>query len=41
MLPPTATAYWLLGLARRRRLLADVTRAPHPSPTDAGHDVSA
>jgi len=30
MIPPTATAYRLVGLARRRRLRADAARAPRP-----------
>jgi histidinol-phosphate phosphatase family protein len=30
MIPPAATAYRLVGLARRRRLAADAARAPRP-----------
>ena len=33
VLPWAATAHWLAGLARRRHLLADVTRAPIRGPT--------
>jgi histidinol-phosphate phosphatase family protein len=32
LIPPVATAYRLVGLARRRRLLADTARAPRPEP---------
>jgi histidinol-phosphate phosphatase family protein len=31
LIPPTATAHWLTGHARRRRLLADAARAPRPA----------
>ncbi len=30
-IPPAATAWWAVGLARRRALLADTARAPRPS----------
>ncbi len=29
-IPPAATAWWLTGLARRKKLLADVERGPNP-----------
>jgi histidinol-phosphate phosphatase family protein len=32
LLPPAATWHWLTGWRRLPRLLADTTRAPHPSP---------
>ena len=32
LLPPAATWHWLKGWLRLPRLLADTTRAPHPSP---------
>jgi histidinol-phosphate phosphatase family protein len=31
LLPAAATGYWISGLLRRRRLLADTARAPRPS----------
>jgi histidinol-phosphate phosphatase family protein len=30
ILPAAATGYWIVGLLRRRRLLADLSRAPQP-----------
>lgn len=30
LIPPAATFWWIYGIARRRRLLADTTRAPKP-----------
>ena len=32
LIPAAATYHWLAGLARRRRLLADLARAPKPAP---------
>jgi histidinol-phosphate phosphatase family protein len=33
LLPPAATWHWLAGWWRRRALLADTARAPHPDPS--------
>lgn len=36
-IPPAATAWWAIGMVRRRRLLADTKRAPKPTrPEPAG-----